>query len=340
MSDFDNPFADPAANRNSPFSDPSVQQARAGSGIQASGEFNPFDKGQQPATLTPRQSGDPQTPPPAYTASAQQRISSDELERRQRELEAKSRDLERREAEQRRRESASAAAGGAQRVNNWPPLPACCPVGPCFYQDFDLEIPAEHRAMVRTGYYLWIAQTILLLVNVIGTATYFGVVSGSDAVTSGTVFGVSLLILVVVVPCSYLCWFRPLYKAFKSDSSLNFCLFFLLMSVQVCILIVQCLGINYLGSSGWINGIATLKANTGAGAFMLVIAALFTLLTIAEILLLIQVHRLYRSTGASLAKARQEFSQGVATNETVRGAAAGAATSTFSAMARGGGGQY
>ena len=38
-----------------------------------------------------------------------------------------------------------------------------------------------------------------------------------------------------------------------------------------------------------------------------------------------QIHRLYRSTGASIAKAQAEFTSGVMSNETVRQAAADAA---------------
>ena len=40
---------------------------------------------------------------------------------------------------------------------------------------------------------------------------------------------------------------------------------------------------------------------------------------------LFQIHRLYRSTGASIAKAQAEFTSGVMSNETVRQAAADAA---------------
>lgn len=39
-----------------------------------------------------------------------------------------------------------------------------------------------------------------------------------------------------------------------------------------------------------------------------------------------QVHRIYRSTGASFAKAQMEFSQGVMRNEHVQSVAANAAT--------------
>ena len=39
---------------------------------------------------------------------------------------------------------------------------------------------------------------------------------------------------------------------------------------------------------------------------------------------MLQVHRIYRSTGASFAKAQQEFATGVMKNEAVQGAAASA----------------
>lgn len=43
-------------------------------------------------------------------------------------------------------------------VNNFPPLPACCPIKPCFYQDFVLDIPAEFQRIVKTVYYTWIGM--------------------------------------------------------------------------------------------------------------------------------------------------------------------------------------
>lgn len=50
-------------------------------------------------------------------------------------------------------------------------------------------------------------------------------------------------------------------------------------------------------------------------------------------LFLVQVHRIYRSTGASFAKAQQEFSTGVMRNEHVQSAAANAAAGAAKGMA-------
>uniref|UniRef100_A0A1I8ICA4 Secretory carrier-associated membrane protein n=1 Tax=Macrostomum lignano TaxID=282301 RepID=A0A1I8ICA4_9PLAT len=307
--------------------DPSVQQAARGSQAAAVQDFNPFEKGQErsavagPAVL-PATGGGPQqaAPPPPYTSSAQQpapsKINTDELEKRQRELDAKARELERREEEQRQREQ-DLSAGGF-RANNWPPLPSFSPIGPCFYQDIDLEIPLEFRRIVQLAYYLWMAHASVLLINIIGAITYFIAVKENKA-NAGTVFGVSLIVF-------------------------NFFLFFLMLFVQFSILTIQCLGLDYLGSCGWINAFVMMKESTAVGVLMLIIAIAFTALAALDLLLLVQVHRIYRSTGASFAKARQEFSQGVLTNEAVRGAAADAATATarsaFTGGGSGSGGRY
>lgn len=56
----------------------------------------------------------------------------------------------------------------------------------------------------------------LLLLNVVGALSYFiASVQHSVSNQSGATFGVSLLLLVLFVPCSFVCWFRPVYNAFQ-----------------------------------------------------------------------------------------------------------------------------
>jgi len=61
---------------------------------------------------------------------------------------------------------------------------------------------------------------------------------------------------------------------------------------------------------------------------MLVMSLAFGVLAMADFFLLVRVHRLYRGSGGSMAKAQAEFASGVMKNETVRQAAAEAATAS------------
>ncbi len=57
------------------------------------------------------------------------------------------------------------AAASGPRVNNFPPLPSFLPIQPCFYQDFDVDIPAQFRKTVLMVYYAWMAYVLILLYN-------------------------------------------------------------------------------------------------------------------------------------------------------------------------------
>uniref|UniRef100_A0A8C6UUT3 Secretory carrier-associated membrane protein n=1 Tax=Neogobius melanostomus TaxID=47308 RepID=A0A8C6UUT3_9GOBI len=116
-----------------------------------------------------------------------------------------------------------------QCVTKLPPLPGFLPVKPCFYQDFD-EIPEQHRSMCKKMYHLWMLNGATLAVNLIGC---FAWMFAGGGVTN---FGLSIIWLIMFTPCSYVCWFRPLYKAFKNDSSFNFMAFFFVFMAQVGIM--------------------------------------------------------------------------------------------------------
>lgn len=312
MSDFDsNPFADP-----NPFQDPSVTQARH-TLPPALEEYNPFTDGKstpagvaartQPAIMKATEE------PPAYSQGQGQ--ASSDLLRRQEELEQKAAELDRRE-----REMQSLRASGG-RKNNWPPLPEKSPVGPCFYHDITVDIPVEFQKTVKIMYHLWMCHAGTLFVNVIGCLAWFCVDGGR-----GGDFGLSILWFLMFTPCSFVCWYRPLYGAFMSDSSFKFFVFFFVYICQVGVYVIQSIGLTGWGASGWISALTCLNKNIPVGIIMILIAALFTSLAAMSLFMFKRVHSMYRTTGASFEKAQQEFATGVMSNKTVRTAAANAAS--------------
>ena len=228
----ENPFADP-------FNDTSVTQATSEANKPNLEDFNPFAKNDsnsanQPAVMDP--SGPPppysekyglgatQAPPVAAAAQPAPIPGHEELLKRQEELERKAEELQRREQEM-------ASSSYNPRANNWPPLPKWFPVGPCFFQDIGVDIPLEFQSTVKMLYYLWIAYIVVLLDNVFAALSIFAINN-----QAGAQFGLAILWFLLFAPCS-LCWYRPIYKAFRSDSSFNFFLFFFMMFFQVSFMI-------------------------------------------------------------------------------------------------------
>uniref|UniRef100_A0A915KIH7 Secretory carrier-associated membrane protein n=1 Tax=Romanomermis culicivorax TaxID=13658 RepID=A0A915KIH7_ROMCU len=304
MSAKDNPFGE---NSENPFADPSIQQAARTSQVPGIDDYNPFaDNARKPVQQARGASNPPPTLPstnvsqtaPATLNPTVRSLNNEELMRRQEELERKAEEIRRRE------EQLNRQAGNA-RLHNWPPLPSWIPIQPCFYQDINVEIPEQFQKLVRMAYYLWLIYAATLLVNVIGGLALL--LSGGE----GSIFGFSILQCAMFVPCSFVLWFRPLYKAFKNDSSFSFMVFFFVMFLQLIFVTLQALGVSEgFGTCGWFSTIGQLGKHTGAGIIMFIVS----------------VHNLYRSTGASLAKAQQEFSRGVINNEHVQQAASQAAS--------------
>ncbi|XP_028258375.1 secretory carrier-associated membrane protein 2-like [Parambassis ranga] len=334
MSGFDsNPFADPVDVN--PFQDASVTQATSRAGERV-GEYNPFSASEvgnysdtttipisaatsQPAVLQTSVEQSPQ----ATAAAAQANLI-----KQQEELERKAAELDRKEQELQNR-TASRAAGGTKE-NNWPPLPKIFPVKPCFYQDFEEEIPEDYRRVCKRMYYLWMFHSATLFLNVLACLAYFTADS-----KYGVDFGLSILWFILFTPVAFICWYRPVYKAFRSDSSFSFFFFFFVFFFQVAVYIIQCVGIPGWGNSGWISSISMIKSNLAVAVVMMVVAGFFTVNAVLAVILLKLVHSKYRRTGASFTKAQQEFSQGVLTNRSFQSAAATAASSAASSAAQG-----
>jgi len=75
--------------------------------------------------------------------------------------------------------------------------------------------------------------------------------------------------------------------------------------------------------------------NIFVGIFMVLVGLAFGFCALLDLFLLIRIHKIYRSSGASFAKAQQEFASGVMRNEHVQGAAANMAGEAIRQQFRG-----
>uniref|UniRef100_A0A3Q0RUW8 Secretory carrier-associated membrane protein n=1 Tax=Amphilophus citrinellus TaxID=61819 RepID=A0A3Q0RUW8_AMPCI len=321
-------FPAPMDDQN-PFQDPAVTQHSSNTGYATLDLYNPFDNTAGPpppyeATPPTAPSAPVQTPPSrttpteprnygSYNSQPAVSATTAELLRKQEELEKKAQELERREREL----QAHSLGPGASRQNNWPPLPSFCPVGPCFYQDINVEITQRFQRTVTIMYYFWMFCTGTLLFNLISSLAMFCVDQSGGV---GVGLGLSILWALLFTPCSFICWYRPVYKAFSAVTKK-------LMAVFV----IMTIGIPGWGFSGWIVSLSALKSSVPVGVIMMINAILFTAQTAMGVVMLKKIHSLYRQTDASFQKAQAEFASGVMSNQAVRQAAANAAQGAFTA---------
>uniref|UniRef100_H3BZM0 Secretory carrier-associated membrane protein n=1 Tax=Tetraodon nigroviridis TaxID=99883 RepID=H3BZM0_TETNG len=180
--------------------------------------------------------------------------------------------------------------------------------------------PSEYQRVCKMLYYLWMLNCVTLFLNVLACLAFF--IRDSN---QGVDFGLSILWFILFTPCSFLCWYRPVYKAFRNEPNAEGGLSLLLFQCQVAIFVIQAVGIPDWGNSGWVTALSSLRTNKAVGAIMIIVAILFTFCATLSVVLLKMVHGLYRRTGASFQKAQQEFSQGVFTSRTFQTAASSAA---------------
>ncbi|KAK1345163.1 hypothetical protein QTO34_013873, partial [Cnephaeus nilssonii] len=195
------------------------------------------------------------------------------------------------------------------------------------------ELDRREREMQNLSQHV---HTVTLFLNIFGCLAWFCV----DA-TRGVDFGLSILWFLLFTPCSFVCWYRPLYGAFRSDSSFRFFVFFFVYICQFAVHVLQAAGFHNWGNCcqsvflSWLDFIAYWSQQSiPVGIMMIIIAALFTASAVISLVMFKKVHGLYRTTGASFEKAQQEFASGVMSNKTVQTAAANAASTAATSAAQ------
>uniref|UniRef100_D3TN59 Secretory carrier-associated membrane protein n=1 Tax=Glossina morsitans morsitans TaxID=37546 RepID=D3TN59_GLOMM len=334
MSGYDeNPFGEPLVDN--PFADPAIQQVtRANANVQSSLEdYNPFEQEKvkpqiqinstyNAAVVQPQSQNIPSTQPRVLTTtpSTSVQITTEELQRRQEELDRKAAELDRREQQ---------LQGNMPQLNNWPPLPDNFCVKPCFYQDFSLEIPPEFQRLIKHLYYTWMFYTFTMCLNIAGG---FIILLHKGNFTD---LGLSIFYMLLCTPASYICWFRPAYKAFRNDSSFNFMVFFFVYFFQTIFSVFQAIGFRNSGFCGFIVAVSQFDSTAMGivvGILLLGVAFCFATTAVANIMMITKIHSIYRSTGASMAKAQVEFATEFMRNQHVQEAASSAVNTAINSQ--------
>lgn len=256
-------------------------------------DVNPFaNPGSVPAA-DPRLS--PLPPEPAdfnYDRSANIDIplnNSKELKAKEKELQAKEAELKKREQDLKRREDAISQAGVVIEEKNWPPF------FPIIHHDIPNEIPIHLQKLQYVAFTTWLGLVVCLLWNIIAVTTAW--IKGEGI----TIWLIACIYFISAVPGSYVLWYRPLYRAMRTDSAIKFGLFFLvyLFHIAFCIFAAVAPPVIFKGKSlaGILPAIECLSDNLLVGIFYFIGFAMFTIEALLSMWVIQQVYMYFRGSG-------------------------------------------
>lgn len=288
-----NPFDDEEDN---PFAD---QGSRGrGQSNYGGGAFYMINPGSVPAANS-RLS--PLPPEPAgYDRGATVDIpldSSNDLKEREKELKAKEAELKKREQELKRREDAIARSGVVIEEKNWPPF------FPIIHHDIGNEIPIHLQKLQYVAFTSFLGLIVCLLWNVVAVTLAW--IKGEGP----TIWFLAIIYFISGVPGAYVFWYRPLYRAMRTDSALKFTWFFLsyVFHIGFCLLAAIAPPIIFKGKSltGILPAIDVLSGNALVGIFYLVGFGFFSIESLISIWVIQQVYVYFRGSGKAAEMKRE-----------------------------------
>ncbi|KAL0697261.1 hypothetical protein Bca4012_053383 [Brassica carinata] len=156
-------------------------------------------------------------PPEPYDRGATVDIpldSAKDLRAREMELQAKENELKRKEQELKRREDAIARTGVVIEEKNWPEF------FPIIHNDIPNEIPVHLQKIQYVAFTTLLGLVGCLLWNFVAVTVAW--IKGEGP----TIWLMSIIYFIAGVPGAYVLWYRPLYRATRTDSALKFGAFF------------------------------------------------------------------------------------------------------------------
>ncbi|KAI3804082.1 hypothetical protein L1987_32252 [Smallanthus sonchifolius] len=148
-------------------------------------------------------------------------FGGEDLRAKERDLEAKEAELNRREEELKRKEDAITRAGIVVEEKNWPPF------FPLIHHDIPNEIPLH---LQRTQY---VAFTTLLGIIVCLIWNLVAVTMAWIKGAASEIWFLAVIYLITGIPGAYVLWYRPLYRAMRTNGALMFGFFFFAYSFHL-----------------------------------------------------------------------------------------------------------
>ncbi|ESQ50476.1 hypothetical protein EUTSA_v10002062mg [Eutrema salsugineum] len=261
------------------------------------GEVNPFAN---PGTVPAATSKLSPLPPEPYDRGATIDVPLDsgkDLKSKEKELQAKEAELKRREQELKRKEDAIAQAGIVIEDKNWPPF------FPLIHHDISNEIPIHLQRIQYVAFTSLLGLVVCLLWNIVAVTTAW--IKGEGP----TIWFLAIIYFISGVPGAYVMWYRPLYRAMRTDSALKFGWFFFtyLFHIGFCVFAAVAPPIIFKGKSltGILPAIDVLSGNILVGIFYFIGFGFFCLESLVSIWVIQQVYMYFRGSGKA-AEMKQE----------------------------------
>ncbi|GMP95331.1 hypothetical protein CsSME_00044416 [Camellia sinensis var. sinensis] len=207
--------------------------------------------------------------------------------KKKKELAAWEEDLKRREREIKRREDTVASVGvPTDGDRNWPPF------FPIIHHDISNEIPVHAQKLQYLAFASWLGIVLCLVFNVIAVTVNW--IRGGDV----KIFFLATIYAILGCPLSYVLWYRPLYRAMRTDSALKFGWFFLFYSLHIvfCVFAAIAPPIVFHGQSlaGILAAIDVFSRHVLVGIFYLIGFALFCLESLLSLWVLQKIYMYFR----------------------------------------------
>ncbi|THU44188.1 hypothetical protein C4D60_Mb02t04770 [Musa balbisiana] len=228
-------------------------------------------------------------------------LSSADLKKKERELQAKEAELDKREKELKRKEEAAAQAGVVMVDKNWPPF------FPIIHHDIASEIPIHLQRLQYLAFASLLGLTACLFWNVIAITTAW--IKGEGV----KIWFLAIIYFISGVPGAYFLWYRPLYRAMRTESALNFGWFFLFYLLHIVFVIYSAVAppIIFKGKSltGILPAVDLISSKVLVGIFYFIGFGLFCLESLLSVWVMQKVYMYFRGSGKA-AEMKREAARG------------------------------